>query len=122
MTSRGQDFNRIRAAIGPQAILSDSYVLVAQGDSLALLRKFPSHSVSLVLTDPPYHATKKGNIYGDTAFVRDRQYLDWMGEFATEWRRVLRPNGSLFCFCDSSMAGRLEVLFSKDFNILSHIV
>src|SRR3990172_7982847 len=101
--SRGHDLERIKAAIEPQLVLSTANALVAKGDSLELLRKFPGHSVSLILTDPPYHATKKRNIYGDTAFAEDQHYLEWMGEFATEWRRVLRPNGSLFCFCDSSM-------------------
>lgn len=95
---------------------------MAEGDSLSLLKALPEHSVSLVLTDPPYHATKKENIYGDTAFTEDQHYLDWMAEYAIEWRRVLRPNGSLFLFCDSSMAGRLEVRFSSYFNILSHVV
>lgn len=122
MNSRNEDFNRIKAIIEPQLILSVPRALVAEGDSLPLLRRLPSHSVSLILTDPPYHATKKQNIYGDTAFAQDQHYIEWMAEYATEWRRVLRPNGSLFCFCDSSMAGRLEVLFSNNFNILSHVV
>lgn len=120
--SRQRDFKQIAAAIEPHLLLSASLALVAKGDSLAMLRKLPQHSVSLILTDPPYHATKKQNIYGDRAFAEDQHYLDWMADYATEWHRVLRPNGSLFCFCDSSMAGRLEVLFSKSFNILSHVV
>jgi adenine-specific DNA-methyltransferase len=82
----------------------------------------PSHTISLILTDPPYHATKKDNIYGDTAFEEDQHYLDWMAEYAIEWKRILRPNGSFFCFCASEMAARLEVMFSKDFNILSQVV
>jgi len=122
MSSRAEDFERIRATIEPELILSASDALVAEADSLVLLRRLPSRSVSLILTDPPYHATKKRNIYGDTAFAEDEHYIEWIGEYATEWRRLLRPNGSLFCFCDSSMAGRLEVLFSKNFNVLSHIV
>ncbi|MEI8183741.1 MAG: DNA methyltransferase [Desulfomonile sp.] len=122
MISRQRDFNYIAAAIEPYLVLSASAALVAEGDSLVLLRELPDHSVSLILTDPPYHATKKKNIYGDTAFAEDQHYLDWMADYFLEWRRVLRPNGSLFLFCDSSMAGRLEVLFSKNFNILSHIV
>jgi site-specific DNA-methyltransferase (adenine-specific) len=122
VASRKQDFNRIKTNIQSELIFSASNALVAQADSLVLLRKLPSHSVSLILTDPPYHATKKRNIYGDTAFAQDQHYLEWISEYATEWRRLLRPNGSLFCFCDSSMAARLEVLFSTDFNILSHVV
>lgn len=122
MSSREQDFKRVRATIEPELVLSVSNALVAKGDSLQLLRKLPAHSISLILTDPPYHATKKRNIYGDTAFAEDQHYIEWMAEYAVEWRRVLRPNGSFFCFCDSSMSGRLDVLFSKNFNVLSHIV
>ena len=122
MASRQRDFDRIAAAIKPHLLLSASGALVAEGDSLSLLRALPEHSVSLILTDPPYHATKKQNIYGDTAFAEDQHYLNWMADYAVEWHRVLRPNGSLFLFCDSSMAGRLEVIFSRDFNVLSHIV
>jgi adenine-specific DNA-methyltransferase len=122
MIARVQEFDRIKACLKPYLALSVSGALVAEGDSLALLRKFPDHSVSLILTDPPYHATKKENIYGDTAFAEDQHYLEWMAEYAVEWWRVLRSNGSLFCFCDSSMAGRLEVLFASKFNVLSHVV
>lgn len=122
MSPRAQEFEGIKACLETHLALSVPGALVVEGDSLALLRKFPNHSVSLILTDPPYHATKKENIYGDTAFAEDQHYIEWIAEYAAEWRRVLRPNGSLFCFCDSSMAGRLEVLFANRFNVLSHIV
>ena len=122
MKTRQQDFVAIKAALRSSLRFSAEDALVAEGDSLVLLRSLPTHSVSLILTDPPYHATKKQNIFGDTAFAEDQHYLEWMAEYAVEWRRVLRPNGSLFCFCDSSMSARLEVLFSKGFNVLSHVV
>ena len=96
MSLREQDFKRIKVAIEPELVLSVANALVAKGDSLPLLRKLPAHSVSLMRTDPPYHATKKRNIYGDTAFAEDQHYLEWMAEYAVEWRRVLRTNGSLF--------------------------
>lgn len=120
--NRDQEFNRIQAGLDSHLALALPGALVVEGDSLAVLRQFPPSSVSLILTDPPYHATKKENIYGDTAFAEDQHYLEWMGKCALEWRRVLRPNGSLFCFCDSSMAGRLEAEFSSSFNMLSHVV
>jgi adenine-specific DNA-methyltransferase len=122
MNPRASEFEKIRTCLEPQLVLSIAGAVVAEGDSLAMLKRFPDHSVSLILTDPPYHATKKENIYGDTAFAEDEHYIEWMAEYANEWRRVLRSNGSLFCFCDSSMAGRLEVLFANKFNILSHVV
>ena len=122
MTPKSQDLDRIKASLHKHIRHADKNALVAEGDSLAMLRNMPSNSVSLILTDPPYHTTKKGNIYGDTSFAEDRHFLGWMAEYALEWRRVLRQNGSLFCFCSSEMAGRMEVLFSEHFNILSHIV
>lgn len=122
MSSRELDFNSIKKGLKSNICMeSDGAILVA-GNSLELLRDIPDNTISLILTDPPYHATQKKNIYGDTQFQKDIDYLEWMEKFATEWRRVLKQNGSLFCFCDSSMSARLEVLFSKNFNILSHVV
>lgn len=122
MITRQKEFDRIAKALRPELRFSTPGALVVEGDSLASLRSMPSQSVSLILTDPPYHATKKQNIYGDASFAEDQHYLEWMEQYGAEWRRVLRPNGSLFCFCDSSMSARLEVIFAKRFNILSHVV
>ncbi|MGR2765927.1 DNA-methyltransferase [Vibrio campbellii] len=122
MKSRELDFRGIGTALKQQVRLNSEHHLVVEGDSLEVLRKIPDNSISLILTDPPYHATKKKNIYGDTQFAKDNEYLDWMAMYAVEWRRILKPNGSLFCYCDSSMSARLEVLFSEQFNILSHVV
>ncbi|MGK5094917.1 site-specific DNA-methyltransferase [Deltaproteobacteria bacterium TL4] len=122
MTPRQECFNNIKTVLQPSIQFSCNGALVAEGNSLAMLRLLPSNSVSLILTDPPYHSTKKHNIYGDTAFAEDQHYLEWMAEYAEEWRRILKPNGSLFCFCASSMSARLEIMFSKSFNVLSHIV
>jgi site-specific DNA-methyltransferase (adenine-specific) len=122
MITRQKEFDSIAKAIRSELRFSTEGALVAEGDSLASLRSMPSHCVSLILTDPPYHATKKQNIYGDAAFEEDQHYLEWMEQYAVEWRRVLRPNGSLFCFCDSSMSARLEVMFANRFNVLSHVV
>ncbi len=120
--NRKKDLEKIKKSIAFSVKVSTSKALLAEGDSLNLLRSLPEHSVSLILTDPPYHTTKKDNIRGDTSFKEDGHYLKWMEEYAKEWRRILKPNGSLFCFCSPAMAARLEVSFSKYFNILSQIV
>ena len=86
------------------------------------MKLLPNQSVSLILTDPPYHTTKKDNIVGDTAFKEDKHYIEWMSEYSKEWLRILKPNGSLYCFCAPEMSARLEVEFAKRFNILSQIV
>lgn len=120
--TRLSEFDQIKSILSDQAYCSSSDAIVVQGDSLEVIKRIPSSSISLILTDPPYHATKKKNIYGDTNFKQDQCYLDWMKEYSKEWKRILKPNGSLFCYCDSSMSARLEVMFSEDFNILSHVV
>jgi len=122
LLTRQQHFEQIKQSLHTSLQFSNENALVANGDSINLLRLMPDHSVSLILTDPPYHSTKKNNIYGDTAFSKDQDYLDWMAQYAQQWRRVLKPNGSLFCFCATAMAARLELILSKNFNILSHIV
>ncbi len=96
--------------------------LIVQGDSLNEMKKIPDHSISLILTDPPYHSTKKKNIFGDTVFRMDCEYIEWMEKYSKEWKRILKHNGSVFCFCASAMVTQLEMMFSKEYNILSQIV
>ncbi len=120
--SRQQEFKNIVDAVTNNNVVNTSRALLSKGDSLQVIRKFPEHSVSLILTDPPYHSTRKKNIYGDTLFQEDKHFLEWMSEYSKEWARILKPNGSLYCFCSPSMAGKLEEIFSINFNVLSHIV
>jgi site-specific DNA-methyltransferase (adenine-specific) len=120
--TRQQDFNIIKAALNKNIKLSTDDILIIEGESLEILKSLPDKCVSLILTDPPYHTTKKKNIYGDTSFLDDQDFLNWMKSYAIEWKRILKPNGSLFCFCSSAMSAKLEVMFSEEFNILSSIV
>lgn len=120
--TRSKEFDRIRTSLTSATRASSARAIVTEGDSLQLLKALPNQSVSLILTDPPYHSTKKQNIYGDTHFSEDNHYLEWMAQYGIEWRRVLKSNGSLFCFCASEMSARLEVQLSGDFNVLSQVV
>ena len=96
--------------------------IVVNGDSLELLNKVPDHSIALILTDPPYHSTKKRNIVGDTSFSKDSDYIEWMKKYAIEWKRVLKHNGSIFCFCwfniVKSICTRTE-FYRTDFTVLN---
>lgn len=121
-TYRDCQFAEITSRLKSVTAYGDIRSLVAQGDSLELLKLIPDNSVSLILTDPPYHSTKKDNITNDTAFDTDEAFLCWMEKYFIEWKRVLRPNGSIFVFCSPSMSARLEVIMGKAFNVLSQIV
>ncbi len=124
MSRRKEDFEKIAATLceNNYEFLKDEGHILVKGDSLDVLKNLPSHSISLIITDPPYHVTKKKNIHGDTSFESDESYLAWLDEYFTEWQRILKPNGALYVFCDSKMSARIEVSLSKKFNILSHIV
>ncbi|GJD79583.1 hypothetical protein NBEOAGPD_2812 [Methylobacterium gregans] len=122
MNRRENEFQAVTRAIGSAAVLRTEAALVVEGDSLPVLQDIPDGSISLIVTDPPYHATKKHNIFGDTKFEDDDQYLAWLALYVREWRRILRPNGSIYCFCDQTLSSRIEALFYQDYNVLSHIV
>lgn len=122
MDLRKKDFSKIMTSLAKDSDYSSSKTIVCGGDSLEVLRKIPTGTVSLILTDPPYHSTKKKNIIGDTNFKTDEEFISWMKLYIKEWKRVLRPNGSIFCYCSSSMASKIEIAFSEEFNVLSHIV
>ena len=113
-------FNDIKTKFKETDFGIDDSVIIC-GDSLELLRQIPDHSIALILTDPPYHSTRKKNIIGDTSFSKDEDYIDWMRQFAIEWKRVLKYNGSIFCFCSSTMSAQSQMMFSDYFNILSEI-
>jgi site-specific DNA-methyltransferase (adenine-specific) len=64
------------------------------GDCLRELPKLRKGSVDLVVTSPPYNL---GIAYSKYRDRRGRaEYLAWCVAWATELRRVLKPNGSLF--------------------------
>lgn len=121
MTDRGKDLTRIRKALANSIAEETTDALVCMGDSLHLLRRLPDQSVSLIVTDPPYHSTKKGNIYNDTAFQEDEHFLEWMEQYTVEWRRILKRSGTLYLFCSAQMSARLEVMIAKYLRPFNHI-
>jgi DNA modification methylase len=59
-------------------------------DSLEMLQKLPSDSVSLVMTSPPF-ALRRKKAYGNVAAT---EYVEWFLPFAEQIYRVLKPDGS----------------------------
>lgn len=119
---RFADFQNIKKSLSSLTYYNDENSIVVNEDSLNALKLIPDHSVSLILTDPPYHSTKKGNIINDKSFSTDEEFINWMELFTIEWKRIIKPNGSIFMFCSSAMESQLHVMLSKRFNILSHLV
>ncbi len=122
VVDRRREFEDIFSKFSEQIKYRDNKNLLLAGDSLKILKLFPTNSISLIVTDPPYHSTQKSNIMGDTQFKDDSEYLEWMKMYIKEWKRILKPNGSIYCFCSSAMEAKLEVAFEEEFNILASII
>lgn len=67
-----------------------NYGVAFVGDSLKLLREIPDNSVNLIITSPPYALEFKKE-YGN---VEKSDYKSWFLEFAKEFFRILKPDGS----------------------------
>jgi site-specific DNA-methyltransferase (adenine-specific) len=90
------------------------------GDCLDILPGLDASSIDLIATDPPYFKVK-GEEW-DRQWDKPADFLAWLGSVADEWHRLLKPNGSLYCFASPRMAARVEVELSARFNVLNHII
>ncbi|MBT7100433.1 site-specific DNA-methyltransferase, partial [Candidatus Poribacteria bacterium] len=92
---------------------------VVNGDALEILRGLPDGCADLVLTDPPYFKVKDDD--WDRQWETGGKFIAWLATIADEWRRVLKPNGSLYVFASPQMAARVEVMLAERFAVLNHI-
>lgn len=93
--------------------------VVHHGDCLPLLRAMPDASVDLVLADPPYFRVKDEP--WDRQWDDAAGFLSWLGTIADEWRRVLKPNGSVFVFASPQLASEVERVIAGRFVVLNSI-
>jgi len=97
---------------------------VIQGDCRDVLKMLPDNSVDLICTDPPYFAVKGKSDdfeWWDRQWDKPTEFLKWLDSIAEQWQRILKPNGSLYCFASPRMAARVEVMLGERFNVLNRI-
>ena len=58
----------------------------------------------------------------DQQWDQPEDFLSWLGLLAEQWQRVLKPNGSLYCFAFPRMAAHIELLLGKRFKVLNHLI
>jgi len=92
---------------------------IHHGDALDVLRAMADNSVDAVVTDPPYFKVKSEA--WDRQWDKPQAFLAWIGQLCDEWQRLLKPNGSLYCFASPKMAARVEVTIGERFNVLNRI-
>ena len=89
------------------------------GDCLEVMQGMADNSVDAIVTDPPYFKVK-GEAW-DRQWDKPTQFLAWLDTVAEQWQRLLKPNGSLYCFASSKMAARVECLIADKFHVLNRI-
>ncbi len=79
-----------------EAVSSTAYIQTALGgayhaDALQVMEQQPDASVNLIMTSPPFALTRKKD-YGNK---QEDDYLEWFRDFAIEFHRLLKDDGSL---------------------------
>jgi len=92
---------------------------IIEGDCLEVMRGMPDSCVDLIATDPPYFKVK--NEAWDRQWDKPKAFITWIGLLCEQWLRILKPNGSLYCFASPQMVANVEVAISKFFNVLNSI-
>lgn len=73
----------------------ESKILI--GDCIDVMKKIPSNSIDLIITDPPFNIGKDyGGVYEDKKEFSE--YIEWCKKWLTECIRLLKPTGSLYLF------------------------
>lgn len=93
---------------------------LACADSLQFIKTIPDASVDLICTDPPYFRVKENE--WDRQWSSDEDYLAWLEAMVSEFRRVLKPTGSLYMFCGHRLAADTEIMIRRHLNVLNHII
>ena len=75
--------------------------------------------VSLMTLDFPYYGVKDDA--WDNAWPTPAAFLEWMGGFLSQCRRVLAPNGSIYVFASPQMAWGVEGKVREHFAVLNTI-
>lgn len=91
---------------------------VYHADSLDILVQLPNESIDLILTSPPFALIKKkpyGNEHADG-------YVQWFAQFAREFKRILKPHGSLVIDIGGSWQNRLPVKNIYQYELIVYLV
>lgn len=93
---------------------------ITLGDSLELLQQLPDQSIDLILTDPPYFRIV-GNEW-DRQWANLDDFRAWVAKLAEQFRRILKPHGALYWFCDDKVGAYCQIELDRFFALLNNLV
>ncbi len=85
------------------------------GDAIEELKKLPSKSVRLIVTDPPYNLNKD---YGNTKDKLDfDDYIEFSRQWLTEAKRVLTDDGTLYVFMGMRYISYIYIILERELGL-----
>lgn len=100
------------------------------GDSSLCTRQLPDHSIDLILTDPPYNLGRysTGNIKMSWRKDFNNDVAEWdtmlfsPAAWLDEFRRILKPTGTIFAFTSYNLLGQWHQTFDPVFDTFQFVV
>jgi DNA modification methylase len=110
--------------------LLDHSALLLCGPASTLLADLADQSIDLLLIDPPYNLSQysTGNIAPDWRAPLNNDIADWdkiafdPANYLSEFRRVLKPTGTLFAFTSYNLLGRWHATYDPAFDTFQIVV
>lgn len=99
-------------------------------DCINQMKTIKSHSVDLILTDPPYNIAKysTGNIILPNRTPLNNNIAEWDQveinpiDFLSEFKRILKPTGNIFIFTSYNLLGKWHDVFDKEFDTFQFFI
>ena len=99
-------------------------------DSYEHIKKIPTASVDLILTDPPYNLSpySTGNIKLSWRKELNNDLADWdkkefvPNDWVKEFKRILKPTGNIFAFTSYNLLGKWHEAFDPEFDTFQFMV
>ncbi|GEM_PF-502908 len=100
------------------------------GDSSQLIKTIPDQSIDLILTDPPYNLGRysTGNIKMSWRKDFNNDVAEWdttifnPADWLNEFKRVLKPTGTIFAFTSYNLLGQWHQVFDPAFDTFQFMV
>ncbi len=95
------------------------YVLFNE-DCLTTSKRLPDFSVDLIYADPPFFTGRFHSMNGcsfDDRWTNALEYSNWLKPRLEEFKRILKPTGSLYIHCDWHISHYIKVLADEIFGI-----
>jgi adenine-specific DNA-methyltransferase len=93
-------------------------------DCLETSKRFPDASIDLIYADPPFFTGRLHSMNGcsfDDRWTNPDEYINWIKPRLEEFKRILKPTGSIYIHCDWHISHYIKVLADSIFGMNNFI-